>query len=88
MSRIASLGAIFYLIMDIAIQWGVLRNLRNKVKFNSTIVITAITLDIVVLGAFLWIKATTDITVLVVAFTGMVLIFYSEKWFLKKVKIE
>ena len=88
LSRIASLGAIFYLIMDIAIQWGVLRNLRNKVKFNSTIVITAITLDIVVLGAFLWIKATTDITVLVVAFTGMVLIFYSEKWFLKKVKIE
>ena len=86
LSRIASLGAIFYLTMDIAIQWGVLRNLRNKVKFNPAIVITAIVLDIIVLGAFMWIKITTDITVLVVAATSMILIFYSEKWFLKKVK--
>nr|QQZ51122.1 hypothetical protein JKL49_08310 [Phenylobacterium glaciei] len=30
LSRIASLGAIFYLVMDIAIHWGVFRHLRRR----------------------------------------------------------
>jgi len=83
LSRIASLGAIFYLVMDIAIQWGILKNLRNEVKANSVIIITAILLDVVVLSAFLWIKASTDITVIIVALVSMTLIFLGERWFIK-----
>ena len=83
LSRIASLGAIFYLIMDIAIHWGVLRHLRKEVKAKAAIVITAIILDTVVLGAFLWVKGTSDFLVVIVAAVSMVLIFAGEKWFLR-----
>ena len=55
LTRIASLGAIFYLIMDIGIHWGVFKNLRKDVKANPAVLISAIILDVVVLGAFLWI---------------------------------
>ena len=82
LSRIASLGAIFYLVMDIGIQWGILRNLRKEVKANLAIIITAILLDVIVLSAFLWIKASTDITVIIVALVGITLIILGERWFL------
>lgn len=82
LSRIASLGAIFYLVMDIGIQWGILRNLRKEVKANSAIIITAILLDVIVLSAFLWIKASSDITVIIVAIVAMTLIILGERWFL------
>lgn len=82
LSRIASLGAIFYLVMDIIFQWGILRNLRKEVKANSGIIITAILLDVTVLSSFLWIKAKSDITVIIVAIVAMILIFLGERWFL------
>jgi hypothetical protein len=83
LSRIASLGAIFYLVMDIGIHWGVVRHLRKEINAKASIVITAITLDLVVLGAFLWVKATSDVLVIIVALILIVLIFAGEKWFLK-----
>lgn len=86
LTRIASLGAIFYLIMDIGIHWGVFKNLRKDVKANPAILIMAIILDVVVLGAFLWIKASSDVLVVIVAVVLMVLIFFGEKWFLKRNK--
>ncbi|WP_422008007.1 APC family permease [Roseivirga pacifica] len=88
LSRIASLGAIFYLTMDIIIQWGVLKFLREEVNAKAPIVITAIILDSVVLGAFLWLKATSDPLIIYVALISMVLIFIGEKWFLKVKNIE
>ncbi|MFD0863954.1 APC family permease [Sungkyunkwania multivorans] len=84
LTRIASLGAIFYLIMDIGIHWGVFKNLRKDVQANPVVLITAIILDVVVLGAFLWIKASSDVLVVIVAVILMVLIFFGEKWFLKR----
>lgn len=83
LSRIASLGAIFYLIMDIAIHWGVLKYLRKEVKASSAVVIIAILLDVIVLTGFIWIKGTQDIFILVVAVVSMILIFIGEKWFLR-----
>ncbi|MEQ9438417.1 MAG: APC family permease [Cyclobacteriaceae bacterium] len=83
LSRIASLGAIFYLTMDVLLQWGVLRNLRKKVSVNIAIVVTAILLDLVVLGAFLWIKASRDLLVIVVSIVLMFLVFVGERWFLQ-----
>ena len=83
LTRIAALGAIFYLIMDISIHWGVLRYLREKVQANPLILITAIILDIVVLGAFLSIKAQTDITIVYVAAVTLSAVFGSEALFLR-----
>ena len=83
LSRIASLGAIFYLTMDVLLQWGVLRNLRKTVNANAAIIITAILLDLIVLGAFLWIKATSDLLVIVVSIVLMFLVFVGERWFLQ-----
>jgi hypothetical protein len=68
--------------MDIGIQWGILRNLRKEVKVNSAIIITAIILDVIVLSAFLWIKASSDITVIIVALVAMTGIILGERWFL------
>ena len=83
LSRIASLGAIFYLIMDIIIQWGVFKYLRKEIKANGAILLTTIVLDIVVLSAFLWIKGSTDLVLIAVAAISLLLIFFGEKWFLK-----
>lgn len=86
LSRIASLGAILYLVMDICIHWGVFKYLRKEIKANSVIVITAIILDLIVLVSFLWIKAFSDILVVIVAFTMMAFIYFGEKWFLTRNK--
>lgn len=88
LSRIASLGAIFYIIMDIAIHWGVLRHLRKEVEANAAILITAIVLDIVVLGAFLWVKAQSDMLVIWASLVGLIVIFAGERLFIHKYKTE
>jgi len=82
LSRIASLGAIYYIIMDIAMHWGVYRKLRKEIGANGFILLTAIILDIIVLGAFLYVKGTSDPLVLIVSGLGIVFIFLGEYWFL------
>ncbi|OCB70924.1 APC family permease [Flavobacterium crassostreae] len=83
LSRIASLGAIFYLTMDIMLQWGVLKNLRKEINANVSIIILAIVLDLTVLTAFIWVKLSSDPFVVLLSSILMVLIFIIEKWFLK-----
>ncbi len=83
LSRIASLGAIFYLVMDIIIHWGVFKHLRKDVGANPVILITAMVLDAIVLVAFLWVKISSDWLVVVVAVGIMTLIYFGELWFLK-----
>lgn len=82
LSRIASLGAIFYIIMDMAIHWGVFRYIRHDVKTNGFILLTAIMLDLIVLVALLVIKIQTDILVIYAAIVGMLLVFLGERYFL------
>ncbi len=84
LSRIAALGIIFYLVMDIAIHWGVLRHLRDAVAARPAILLTAIALDLVVLAGFLWVKATTDPLVLYVAAAAMAVILVAEYAFLSR----
>jgi heme/copper-type cytochrome/quinol oxidase subunit 4 len=52
------------------------------VNANGIILISALLLDLVVLVAFLWIKASTDIFVVIVSAIGIILVFAGEKWFL------
>ncbi len=82
LTRIASIGAIFYLIMDIAIHWGLIRHLRKEVDFLPVIPFIAILLDVVVLSAFIYIKYLNDPLVLIVAAIGIVLIFLAERLFM------
>ncbi len=82
LTRIASIGAIFYLIMDIAIHWGLYRHLKKEVKFNSLIPLIAIVMDIAVLSAFLYIKYLNDPLVLIVAAIGIILIIVAERLFM------
>jgi heme/copper-type cytochrome/quinol oxidase subunit 4 len=70
------------LVMDMIIHWGVFKHLRKDVKANGAILITALFLDLVVLIAFLWIKANSDILVVLVSGIGVILVFAGEKWFL------
>lgn len=85
LSRIATMGAIFYITMDIAVHWGVFRRLRIEVGANGTILIAAMLFDVVVLGALLWIKATSDPFVIYAALIGFALIFSGERLFLGRV---
>ncbi|MCZ7531282.1 MAG: APC family permease [Acidimicrobiia bacterium] len=81
--RIAALGAIFYLIMDIAIHWGILRHLRSRIDARPAIVAAAIALDLVVLGALLWVKASSDALILYVTAAGIAAIVIGERLFMR-----
>ncbi len=83
LTRIASMGAILYLVMDMVIHWGVFKNLRDKVNANPVIVLTAFVLDAIVLSAFLWIKLETDILIVIVSAVFIGLVFLGEYFFLK-----
>lgn len=52
LSRIASLGAFFYLVMDMIIHFGVFRHLREEIGAKGWVLLTAIAFDAVVLAAF------------------------------------
>ncbi|MCF6217691.1 MAG: APC family permease [Gammaproteobacteria bacterium] len=84
LSRIASLGAIFYLLMDIAVHWGVYRHLRKEIKANAAVLITAIVFDVVVLSAFLIVKASTDMMVIYAALIGVLIVFVGERYYLRQ----
>lgn len=84
LSRIASLGIIFYLVMDIAIHWGVFRHLHREVEADRRILVTAIGLDLLALGGFLWVKIQNDPLVVAIATAGMLAILVGEALFLRQ----
>jgi len=84
-SRIAALGAFFYLVMDIMIHFGVLKNAnKSKVSYNSLILIFSIIIDSIILGTLIYIKGREDFWLLLITLTIMVLIYLVEKLFLRK----
>jgi amino acid transporter len=88
LTRIAALGIIFYLVMDMAIHWGVLRHLRDEVGARSAFPIVAIILDLIVLAGFVWIKINSDPWVVGVAGVVMLAILIVEVLFLRHNPIE
>ena len=82
LGRIASMGAIFYLVMDVIIHWGVLRRLREDVGANPAVLISAILFDLVALGAFLVMKAMSDPAIIAISTAGILGIFVFEKLYL------
>lgn len=81
--EIAALGAIYYLLMDVAIHWGLLRHLRSRIEFRPAVVVAAMILDLVVLGAFVWVNATEAPLGLWVAAGGIVVIVGAQLLFMR-----
>ena len=84
LSRIASLGAFFYLVMDILIHWGVFRRLRHEIGAKGWVLIAAIGLDALVLGVFGAMKLQSDPLIVVVAAVAIVAVFAYERFFLSR----
>lgn len=83
LTRIAAIGAIFYLLMDISVHWGLVRHLRGTLEFNPVIPAIAIIVDVVILTTFVLLKLETDPLVIVVSVVGFIIIIIAQKLFMK-----
>ena len=84
LSRIASLGVFFYLIMDMLVHWGVFRYLRQEIGANSAILLSAIAFDAIVLIAFTAMKLGSDPMIVLYAVVGITTVFVYERFFLSR----
>jgi amino acid transporter len=82
LTRIASIGAIFYLLMDIVIHWGLFRYLLKETRSSPLVPLIAIGLDVIILGAFLILKLQSDKLVLVVSLLGFLAILIAQRLFM------
>lgn len=83
LSRIASLGAIVYILMDIIIHVGLIQKLKDQVSFKPLIVYSAIVLDVIVLIAFVVYKLMYDPFIVIVSLVSILVIFAMEKLYLR-----
>lgn len=84
LSRIASLGAFFYLVMDMLVHWGVFRRLREEIGARASVLLSALVADAVVLAAFTVAKLQSDPAVVAYAVTGIGVVFILEWVFLSR----
>jgi amino acid transporter len=84
LSRIASLGAFFYLIMDMLVHWGVFRKLRHEVGARAYVLLAALAADGIILVAFATVKLRTDPMIVVYAVAGIAMVFLGEWIFLSR----
>ena len=84
LGRIASLGAFFYLIMDMVVHWGVFRYRRKDIGASGIVLLTALTFDAVVLAAFTAMKLESDPLIVIYAATGIVAVFVFERLYLSR----
>jgi amino acid transporter len=84
LGRIASLGAFFYLVMDMIIHWGVFRYRRADVGAFGIVLLTALALDVVVLAAFTVMKLQSDPMIVLYAAVGMIAVFAFERVYLSQ----
>ena len=84
LSRIASLGAFFYLVMDMLVHWGVYRRVRREIGANGAILISALVFDAVVLAAFTTMKLASDPMVVLYAAVGIAAVFGFQRVYLSR----
>ncbi len=82
LTRIAAIGAIFYLVMDIAIHWGLFRHLRGVVDYRPPVLVAAMIFDVVILSAFVALKVQRDPLVVAVAAAGILLVLVTQRLFM------
>lgn len=83
LARIASLGGIYYILMDIIFQWGILKNRDEKVKAKSPVITVSLILNLLVFVSFIWIKVLTDPFIIVIALLSIPAIFIGEYFYTK-----
>ncbi len=82
LSRIASLGVFFYLVMDILVHVGVFRSLRKQIGANGAVLMIAVALDAIVLGVFGTMKLRSDPFIVAAAVAGIATVFAYERFYL------
>jgi len=83
LSRIASLGVFFYLVMDILIHWGVRKHMLDDIGARGWVMLTAIVLDLGVLAAFTIMKLQSDPWIVAIALIGIAVVFAFVHGYLK-----
>lgn len=78
LTQIASLGVFLYLSMDIAVQWGVLNRLREKISARVWLPIATILVDAAILVPFVIVKGRSDLSTVMVAAAIIVAIVAAE----------
>jgi hypothetical protein len=68
--------------MDILIHWGVFRSLRRNIGAQGWVLITAIVLDVGVLGAFGAMKLQSDPLIVIVAAVAIAAVFGFQRIYL------
>lgn len=84
LGRIASLGAFFYLIMDMVIHWGVFSTRRKETGASAPVLLLALGFDAVVLAAFTVMKMQSDPAIVLYAAIAIVAIFGFERVYLSR----
>lgn len=84
LSRIASLGVFFYLVMDVCIHIGVYRWLRHDIGARGWVLLTAVVLDSVILGTFAVMKWQSDPLIVIVAIASMAGVFAFQRIYLHR----
>lgn len=82
LGRIASLGAFFYLFMDVIIQWGVYRYRRQEIGAAGAVLLAAIAFDAVVLAAFTAMKLQSDPAIVLYAVIAIGAVFGFQRIYL------
>lgn len=82
LGRIASLGAFFYLVMDMLVHWGVFKNLRKEIGARGEVLLCALGFDAIVLAALAMIKLRSDPAVVAYAVLGIAAVFILERLWL------
>ena len=84
LGRIASLGAFFYLIMDMVVHWGVFRFRRKEVGAAPVVLLMALGFDAVVLAAFTLMKLQSDPAIVLYAAIGISSVFVVERFYMSR----
>ena len=84
LSRIASLGAFFYLVMDMIVHWGVFRYKRLEIGAAAPVLLLALAFDGVVLIAFSVMKLQSDPAIVVYAAIAISSVFMFERAYLSR----
>ncbi len=84
LGRIASLGAFFYLVMDMTIHFGVWKFRRKDTGASGIILLTALALDAVVLTAFTGFKLQQDPVIVLIAAIAITAVFAFKRLYLSR----
>ena len=84
LGRIASLGAFFYLVMDMAVHWGVYRYRREEIGASGLVLLLALSFDAIVLVAFTVMKLRSDPLIVLYAICGIMAVFVFERIYLSR----